>query len=44
MKNVPRIGSNTYTRSAAELRDSLMNYFISSEGAVPWQFNYIRST
>ena len=44
MKNIPRIGSNTYTRSAAELRDTLMNYFISSEGAVPWQLNYIRST
>ena len=44
MKNIPRIRSNTYTWSAAELRDTLMNYFISSEGAVPWQLNYIRST
>ena len=43
MMNIQRVGSNTYARSAAELHDTMMNYF-NSEGAVSWQLNHICST
>ena len=43
IRDIQRVGSNTHSRSAAELRDNLMNYFASPEGAVPWQLNHIRS-
>lgn len=39
--NIPRAGCNRATRSATDLRDSLLNYFVSKEGALPWQMNKI---
>ena len=44
IRGISRLGSNTYFRSAAELRDTMMNFFISPEGAVPWQLNHVRSS
>ena len=44
IRDINRVGSNTYSRSAAELRDTMMNYFISSAGAVSWQINHVRSS
>ena len=32
IQSVQRVGSNTFTRSAAQLRDSLKEYFMSSHG------------
>lgn len=34
-------GSNRNSLSAREVREYLLNYFNSSEGSVPWQFNII---
>jgi len=39
IQSIHRVGSNTYSPSTADLRDTLMNYFISPEGMVPWQIN-----
>lgn len=37
LERVSQIGSNTYTKNAAEIRDDFANYFIH-EGSVPWQW------
>ena len=44
LESVGHVGSNRYSKSAAEMRDELMNYFMSSQGSVPWQLNHIHST
>ena len=44
ISNISHVGSNAYSRSAAELRDTMMNYFMSPSGAVPWQISHVRST
>ena len=41
---ISQVGSNRYSRSAAELRDTLMTYFNFSHGTLPWQHKYIHST
>ena len=43
MCSIPRVGSNTFSRSAAELRDTVMDYFMSSHGSVPWQIKHVCS-
>ena len=35
---ISRVGSNTYSRSAAHVRDMFKDYFLSPEGEVEWQF------
>ena len=42
--DISRTGSNTYTHTAADLRDTIMNYFTSSVGAVSWQISHVRSS
>ena len=42
--SMSRLGSNTYSRSAAELRDAMKNYFMSPQGSLEWQLNHIRSS
>ena len=37
-------GSNNYSRDAKEVRDNFRDYFCSEAGAVPWQWNIVRST
>ena len=44
IQDITRVGSNSYSRSAAELRDFFKEYFMSSTGSLPWQLNHIRST
>ena len=44
IRDICRVGSNTYSHSAANLRDTLMSYFTSSDGAVPWQIHHVRSS
>ena len=34
-------GSNSYSKTAKELRDQICNYFNSDKGEVPWQGNMI---
>ena len=43
IRAIGRVGGNAYSRSAAELRDTMMDYFVSAEGAVSWQTNHVRS-
>ena len=43
IRGIARVGSNTHSRPAAEMRDTIMNYFTTPEGAVPWQLNHVRS-
>ena len=44
IRDIGRVGSNTYSQSAADLRDTMMSYFTSSAGVVPWQINDVRSS
>lgn len=41
---IGQVGGNRYSRSAAEMRHTLMTYFNSSHGTLPWQQNYVHST
>ena len=43
IRDMQRVGSNTFSRSAAEVRDTLMEHFVSPQGSVPWQVNHVRS-
>ena len=42
--DIPRLGSNNYTKRAREIRECFRNYFSSPEGEVPWQYEYVTST
>lgn len=44
LQSVHQIGSNMYSKSASEVRETLMNYFNSKAGSVPWQKEHIKST
>lgn len=41
---IRRTGSNNYSRDAKILRDQFRDYFCSSAGEVPWQWNIVQST
>lgn len=41
LENVGRIGANVGTVTAIKQRDTMAQYFISNEGAVPWQWDLI---
>ncbi|KAJ8926233.1 hypothetical protein NQ314_021421 [Rhamnusium bicolor] len=41
LRSVGRLGANNATRGAIEARNNLANYFVSNEGSVPWQWDYI---
>ena len=41
---ITHVGSNRFSKSAGDMRDTLKSYFSSSEGAVPWQQHHIHST
>ena len=43
IQDIRRMGSNTFSRSAAELRTTMTEYFTSEYGSVPWQINHVRS-
>ena len=43
ISNLRHVGSNTHSQSAAGLRDTLAALFDSPQGALPWQYTYIRS-
>ena len=44
LRSIAHVGSNTYSKPAAELRDTMMHYFMSPHGEVEWQLNHIRSS
>ena len=43
LQNVQHIGSNMYSRSASELRDTLMNFMTTPQGEVSWQYAHVCS-
>ena len=43
LHSVSQVGSNMYSRSAAEMREAVMAYFNSPAGCVPWQQQHINS-
>ena len=43
LRTVQHVGSNNYSRSASELRDTMIDFMTTPEGAVPWQYTHVRS-
>ena len=43
LQNVKPVHNSKYTNTALETREALANY-LSTEGSVPWQWDYIRRT
>ncbi len=41
IREMPRCGSNNYTKDAAKVRDTIRDYVNSEEGSVPWQYDAI---
>lgn len=41
---ITRVGSNSYSRTAAEMREYFKEYFNSTDGEVSWQYAYVRRT
>lgn len=41
VQDIGRIGSNSYSQTAAHLHDTI---FSSSDGEIPWQINHVRSS
>ena len=41
LQSVQRIGSNSYSCLASELRDSIMNFMTTPEGEIPWQYAHV---
>ena len=37
-------GGNRHSWSAASVRNAFKNYFVSSQGEVEWQYQYVRHT
>ena len=44
LQRVGQMGGNRYGRSAAEIRKCYRDYFLTPEGEVSWQYNYIQRT
>lgn len=42
-EGIHQMGSTTFLQSAAELWDTIMEYFTSTQGSVPWQVNHVCS-
>ena len=43
LTRIPRVGSNSYSQSAANIRNSYKEYFLTSEGELEWQYRHVRS-
>lgn len=41
IRPITRVGANNYSRNIRENRDKLCDYFVSPEGSVPWQEDYV---
>lgn len=37
LRNISKLGSNMYTKTAKQMRDNLCDYFNSEQGSVSWQ-------
>ena len=44
MVSATNLGTNNYSRTAKEVRDSFKRYFSSNEGMVTWNLDYITRT
>ncbi|XP_018372879.1 PREDICTED: putative nuclease HARBI1 [Trachymyrmex cornetzi] len=42
LRSIGRLGSNNPSKTVKEARDELADYFVSVEGALPWQWEYVR--
>ena len=43
LQSVHRTSSNTYSRSASDLRDTIMRFLNTPQGEVSWQYAHVRS-
>ena len=43
LTTISHTGSNTFSRSAAFMRDTYKEYFVSSSGELEWQYIHVRS-
>ena len=43
LQRIEHVGSNTYSYSAADLRDTVMNFMTTPEGEVSWQYAHMRN-
>ena len=43
-QSLGQAGGNRHSWSLASVRDAFKNYFVSSQGEVEWQYQYVRRT
>ena len=43
LSRIPQVGSHSFSRSAASIRDSFKQYFSSPEGELEWQYRHVCS-
>lgn len=43
LSRMSQLGSNSFSRSAASVRDAFKQYFMSPEGELEWQYRHVRS-
>ena len=44
LQNIGKMGTNNYKKAAEYYRSLLADYFLSPQGELPWQYDYIRRT
>ncbi|XP_065060189.1 uncharacterized protein LOC135687536 [Rhopilema esculentum] len=44
LQNIGKMGTNNYSKAAEYYRSLLADYFLSPQGELPWQYDYIRRT
>lgn len=44
LRQIPKVRGHRYTDNSLEVREALTKYVNSDQGAVPWQWEYVRST
>jgi len=44
LTGISQIGNNNYTKVAEALRSGMADYFVTPQGELPWQYEYIRRT
>ena len=44
LASLTQVGSHNYSKDAKQIRDGFCQYFNSSEGEVPWQYDMVSAT
>ena len=44
LPEINQIGPNNYTKAAEQFRALMAEYFVSPQGQLPWQYDYVRRT